>query len=112
MAGSFSETDVEELARFLKIQEKSGATHRTASRQQNRNTLYNGPRNLDTKRGENKIYSRHDEKTVYRRFQGESRSGTLERREDAGTNCLRVCSASDPTEAVASSGVRRLAQPL
>jgi len=25
---------------------------------------YNGPRNLDTKRGENKIYSRHDEKTV------------------------------------------------
>ena len=31
-------------------------------------TVYNGPRNLDTKRGENKIYSRHDEKTVYRRF--------------------------------------------
>jgi len=25
---------------------------------------YNGPRNLDTKRGENKIDSRHDEKTV------------------------------------------------
>ncbi|MHB8599176.1 MAG: hypothetical protein ACYDER_20480, partial [Ktedonobacteraceae bacterium] len=42
---------------------------------------YNGPRNLDTKRGENKIYSRHDEKTIYRSFQGESRSGTLERRE-------------------------------
>ena len=32
------------------------------------NADYNGPRNLDTKRGENKIYSRHDEKTVYRRF--------------------------------------------
>ena len=26
---------------------------------------YNGPRNLDTKRGKNKIYSRHDEKTIY-----------------------------------------------
>jgi len=51
---------------------------------------YNGPRNLDMKRDENKIYSRHDEKTVYGSFQSKSRSGTLERREDPGTNCLRA----------------------
>src|SRR6266516_44931 len=52
--------------------------------------LYNGPRKLDTERGRNKIYSRHDEKTVYNRFQGKSGSGTLEGREDLGTNCYGV----------------------
>src|SRR5207302_10088390 len=53
-------------------------------------TMYNGPRKLDTERGRNKIYSRHDEKTVYNRIQGKSGSGTLEGREDLGTNCYGV----------------------
>jgi hypothetical protein len=51
---------------------------------------YNGPRNLDTERGWNKISSRHDEKTVYSRFQSASGSGNTQRREDACANCYRV----------------------
>ena len=52
--------------------------------------LYTGPRNLDTERGRNKIYSRHDEKTVYSRFQSASGSGNAQRREDTGANRRRV----------------------
>src|SRR2546430_1381790 len=51
---------------------------------------YTGPRNLDTERGRNKIYSSHDEKTVFSRFQSASGSGNAQRREDAGANRRRV----------------------
>ena len=51
---------------------------------------YNGPRNLNTEEGRHKIYSKHDEKTVYSSFQGQSRPGTSQRREDHGTNRRRI----------------------
>ncbi len=41
------------------------------------------------------------------RVQNASRSGTLQRREDAGTNCRRVRSPSDATEELANRGIRR-----
>ncbi len=51
---------------------------------------YNGPRNLNTEKGRDKIYSKHDEKTVYSSFQGQSRPGTSQRREDHGANRRRI----------------------
>ncbi|GAC1349505.1 MAG: hypothetical protein NVSMB27_23270 [Ktedonobacteraceae bacterium] len=52
--------------------------------------LYNGPRNVNTEKGRDKIYSKHDEKTVYSSFQGQSRPGTSQRREDYGANRRRI----------------------
>ncbi len=36
---------------------------------------------------EDKIYLRHDEKTLYSSFQGQSGAGTAQRREDVSTTC-------------------------
>ena len=38
--------------------------------------FYNVPKNLNTGEGGDKIYSKHDEKTVYSSFQGQSGPGT------------------------------------
>jgi len=51
---------------------------------------YNGPRNLNTEEGVDKIYSEHDEKTVYSSVQGQSGAGTSQRRENFRTTCRRV----------------------
>jgi hypothetical protein len=73
---------------------------------------YNGPRNLNTEEGRHKIYSKHDEKTVYSSFQGQSRPGTSQGREDHDTNRRRIGSSPDSIEGVASTCYRRVARPL
>lgn len=51
---------------------------------------YNVPKNLNTEEGGDKIHSKHDEKTVYSSIQGQSGTGTSQRREDISTTCQRL----------------------
>src|ERR1700730_16700321 len=74
-------------------------------------TKYNGPIDRDQKRGLGKIQSKN-EKTTYSQFQSPGGSRIIERRQNDCSDCRRIRSASDATQAVESHRCRRSTKSL